>query len=82
MYNIGVIPPPPPPTARHRPTLTTHTPGTTHLQPGWTNHKDPSSGETYYVNQETGTTQWEKPTTSPTSLSNNPMKGMGDSKKF
>jgi hypothetical protein len=32
------------------------------LPPGWTVANDPASGSTYYVNEATGVTQWERPT--------------------
>ena len=31
------------------------------LPDGWERELDPDSGNTYYVNIETGATQWEKP---------------------
>lgn len=31
------------------------------LPPGWSSHKDPSTGRTYYYNRSTNTTQWEVP---------------------
>jgi hypothetical protein len=31
------------------------------LPPGWITQSDPSSGQTYYYNQQTGATQWEAP---------------------
>ena len=31
------------------------------LPPGWTESKDPGSGQTYYMNTMTGATQWDRP---------------------
>jgi hypothetical protein len=31
------------------------------LPPGWVEAKDPTSGASYFYNQSTGTTQWDRP---------------------
>ena len=33
-----------------------------HLPPGWESRIDPSSGQTYYIDHNTGTTHWQLPT--------------------
>jgi Calpain family cysteine protease/WW domain len=35
------------------------------MMPGWTEHVDPSTGNTYYANAETGATQWHFPAKLP-----------------
>ena len=59
--------------------------GGTSLPVGWVATTDPSSGQLYYYNAESGTTTWDRPTTAsangarPVSLKLSPM---GDSRKF
>ncbi|KFK36956.1 hypothetical protein AALP_AA4G194400 [Arabis alpina] len=45
---------------------------TSTLPLGWVDVKDPASGATYYFNQHTGTTQWERPLELPPATSNVP----------
>ena len=40
-------------------------PGEAELPPGWTAHKDPDTGFTYYFHAATGESRWEKPVAPP-----------------
>lgn len=65
----GAGKPPPPPTGADGVTLQNSVPppppapppGSNALPPGWQAVKDPSSGQVYYYNQQTGATTWTNP---------------------
>lgn len=43
------------------------------LAPGWVALQDPSSGQTYYANQTTGESTWERPVAAPAPVASQPV---------